>query len=169
MNFIRTAKIWFVCAIGLLLCSFMHPYYISTTEFNFNNAGKTVEITCRMFTDNIEDALEKTYKKEIDILHPKDKKEVGKLLADYINNHLKVKINNKDYPFTIIGYEKEEDAIWTYLEIKKDLKPKSIIIQNTLLYEHLPAQVNMVHVTVNGSGRQSSKVTNPDKEIKFNF
>ncbi|MDP2386543.1 MAG: hypothetical protein Q8M29_09240 [Bacteroidota bacterium] len=168
-NFIRTAKMWFVCAIGLLLCSFMHPYFVSTTEINFNSAGKTIEITCRMFTDNIEDALEKKYKKGIDILHPKDKKEVEKLLHEYINDHLKIKINGQVYAMEIIGFEKEEDAIWTYLEIKKDLLPKKVSIENTLLYEHLPKQVNMVHVTVNGANRQSSKVTNPDEEINFNF
>lgn len=168
-NFIRTAKMWFVCAIGLLLCSFMHPYFVSTTEINFNSTGKTVEITCRMFTDNIEDAIEKKYKKEIDILHPKDKKEVEKLLHEYINEHLKIKINGQIYSAEMIGYEKEEDAIWTYLEIKKDIIPKTIVVENTLLYEHLPKQVNMVHVTVNGANRQSSKVTNPDKELNFTY
>lgn len=169
LNFIRTAKLWFVCAIGLLLCSYIHPYYISTTEINFNSTTKNVDITCRMFTDNLENALEKTYKKEIDILHPKDKKEVEKLLLDYINNHLKLKINGQGYTFELVGYEKEEEAIWTYLEIKKEFNPKTVTIENTLLYEYLPAQVNMVHATVNGANRQSSKVANPDKEINFIF
>lgn len=122
-----------------------------------------------MFTDNLEDALEKAYKKKVDILNPKDRKEAEKMLLDYITKRLKICTNGQSYPLEIIGYEKEEDAIWTYLEIKKDLAPKTIEIENTLLYELLPKQINMVHVMVNGANRKSSKVDNPDKKISFIF
>jgi hypothetical protein len=152
-----------------MLCSGFHPYFVSTTEINYNNPGKTIEITCRMFTDNLEDALKKIYKKEVDLLHPKDKKETEKLLADYINKHLKITSNGQKLPLEIIGFEKEEDAIWTYLEIKKDISPKTVSIENSLLYDFLPNQINMVHVMVNGANRQSSKVSNPDKKIDFSF
>jgi hypothetical protein len=169
LNIIRTVKLWFVCAICWILCSSFHPYFVSTTEINFNPSTKTVEITCRMFTDNLEDVLEKNYKKKVDILHPTDKKEVEKLLLDYINKHVVIKVNGQAYTMELIGYEKEEEAIWTYLEIKKDIAPKNVVIENTLLYESLPSQVNMVHVTHNDNGRQSSKVSNPDKQISFTF
>jgi hypothetical protein len=152
-----------------MLCSSFHPYFVSTTEINYNNPGKTVEITCRMFTDNLEDALKKVYKKEVDLLHPKDKKEVEKLLLDYISKRLKITSDGYSFPMEIIGYEKEEDAIWTYLEIKKDLNPKTVVVENGLLYDFLPKQINMVHVTVNGANRQSSKVDNPDKKMNFTF
>jgi undecaprenyl pyrophosphate synthase len=152
-----------------MLCSSFHPYFVSTTEINYNNPGKTVEITCRLFTDNLEDALKKIYKKEVDLLHPKDKKEVEKLLLDYISKRLKITSNGQSYPMEIIGYEKEEDAIWTYLEIKKDILPKTVTVENGLLYDFLPKQINMVHVTVNGANRQSSKVENPDKKMNFTF
>ncbi|MCD6066885.1 MAG: hypothetical protein K0S33_1711 [Bacteroidetes bacterium] len=152
-----------------MLCSGFHPYFVSTTEINYNNPGKTIEITCRMFTDNLEEALKKIYKKEVDLLHPKDKKETEKLLADYINKHLKITSNGQKLPLEIIGFEKEEDAIWAYLEIKKDISPKTVSIENSLLYDFLPNQINMVHVMVNGTSRQSSKVSNPDKKIDFSF
>lgn len=91
------------------------------------------------------------------------------LLLQYIQSNLKIKINGELKSFDIIGYEKEEDAIWTYLEIKEDIKPKIVEIENTLLYKYYSQQINMMHVMVNGGNRQSSKITNPDKQISFTF
>lgn len=158
--------VYIVCWLGF---SSFHPFYISTTEINFNKATKSVEITCRMFTDNLEDALEKTYNKKIDLLHPKNKKELELLVLQYIQNNLKIKINGTQKTISIIGYEKEEDAVWTYLEIKEDIQPQQIEIENTLLYVFFPQQMNMIHVMIDGASRQSSKLINPDKKLNFKF
>lgn len=166
---LHTVKIVFMCAITWIACSAFHPYFVSTTEINYNSKNKTTEITCRMFSDNLEDALEKASGKKVDLLNPKDKKEVESLLEKYINSKLKIKTNGEYSTMSIIGYEKEEDAIWTYLEIKKEFNPKTVEIEDALLYELLPAQVNMVHATINGENRHSSKVTNPDKNIDIKF
>lgn len=170
LNFIRTVKMMFICAFcWILLSGFYHPYFVSTTEINYNLPGKTIEITCRMFTDNLEDALSKSSGKTIDLLHPSDRKAVEQLMKKYINDHLKLKTNGAVYEMEIVGYEKEEDAVWTYLEIKKDINPKKIEIENSLLYELLPKQINMVHVSINGSNRKSSKVDNPDTKMIFEY
>ena len=62
--------------------------------------------------------------------------------------------------------EKEDDVIWTYMEIEKCEKPNQINISNSLLYDFLKEQINLVQVEV-GTYKQSSKVTNPEREMKF--
>lgn len=166
---VLTVKLLFVCVFCWFLFSSFHPFYISTTEINFNKNAKSVEITCRMFTDNLEDALEKTFNKQVDILHPKDKREVELLIQQYIQSNLKIKINGVNKKPDVVGYEKEEDAIWTYLEIKEDIAPQQLEIENTLLYQFLPQQINMIHVMIDRENRQSSKLTNPDKKLNFKF
>jgi len=141
---------------------------VSVTDVKYNEQERTVQISCRTFTDNIEDALRKIYKKQVDVLHPKDKKEIENLLADYISKHIKIKVNSKLHVVNFIGYEKEEEAIWTYVEIKNVELPKLVSIENILLYDYIPQQINMVHMEVKGK-KQSSKVTNPEKELVFNF
>jgi hypothetical protein len=168
LKLLPAVKNTFWCAFLLILLSSFHPYYVSVTDLKYNEQEKTVQISCRTFTDNIEDALKKLYKKQIDILHPKDKKEVENLLTDYINKHIKIKVNGKWQTIQFIGYEKEEEAIWSYIEIKNVELPKSVVIENTLLYDYLPQQINMVHIEVKGN-KQSSKTTNPEKELVFNF
>ncbi len=164
----QAVKNTFYCTlIGLLLSSF-HPYYVSVTDIKYNETEKTLQVSCRIFTDNIEDALRKIYKKPVDVLHPKDKKEAGGLLSDYLTKHLKVKVAGKLQTLNFIGYEKEEEAVWCYLEIKNAEMPKLITVENTLLYDFLPAQMNMVHAEVKGK-KQSSKVSNPEKDLVFEF
>jgi hypothetical protein len=168
LKMVPAVKKLFCCTLLLILLSSFHPYYVSVTDIKYNKQEKTLQLSCRMFTDNIEDALEKIYKKQLDIIHPKDKKEVEGLLADYLSKHIRIQVNGKWQTAGFIGYEKEEESIWGYLEIKQTEPLKSLVVENTLLYEYLPQQINMVHVEVNEK-KQSSKVTNPEKELIFNF
>ena len=114
----------------------------------------------------MEDALKKTSKKNIDLLNPKNKTEVENILFEYITKRLAVNLNGKVQKLKFIGYEKEDDVIWTYMEIEKCEKPNQINISNSLLYDFLKEQINLVQVEV-GTYKQSSKVTNPEREMKF--
>lgn len=40
----------------------LHPFHVSTTEINHNAKDKSLEITCRIFTDDFEAILGKNYK-----------------------------------------------------------------------------------------------------------
>lgn len=155
----------------ILACLFLfagkpHPFYLSVTELKYNDKNKSLEVACKMFTNDLEGALKKTTGKKIDIVNPKDKKEVEKALFDYINKRLSINLNGKLKTLKFIGYEKEEDVIWTYMEIEKCEKPKQVNITTSLLYDFLKDQINLVSVE-SGTYKQSSKVSNPDKELKF--
>jgi hypothetical protein len=154
--------IFFVTAAGF------HPYYVSVTDIKYKESEKTLQVSCRVFTNDLENALKKIYNKPVDLLHPKDKTVTEKLLAHYILDHLKISINGKVQTLDFIGYEKEEEATWTYFEIKNAEPPKKLNIENSILYDLLPLQINMVHAEVNGT-KKSFKVTNPEKEIEFGF
>ena len=150
----------------LLFTGKPHPFYLSVTDIKYNEKNKSLEVACKMFTNDLEGALKKTTGKKVDILNTKDKKEVEKILFDYINKRLTVNLNGKTQTLKYIGYEKEDDVIWTYMEIEKCVKPKQLNISNSLLYDFLKEQINLVSFEIAGD-KQSSKVSNPDKEIKF--
>ncbi len=121
---LSAVKNLFCCGILLVLLTSFHPYYVSVTEIKYKDKEKTLQISCRVFTDNIENALKKIHKKQLDILNPKDKKEVEKLLNEYINTHLTITVNGTLQKPTFIGYEKEEEAIWAYFEVKMQFNLK---------------------------------------------
>jgi hypothetical protein len=156
------------CLAFILLVAF-HPYYVSVTEIKYVKDDESLQISCKTFTNDLEHTLRKLHNNQkIDLLHPKNKEEMDKILSAYVSSHLKITVNGKAQTLTFIGYEKEEESVWIYLEAKNTEEPRKMHIEDSILYEYLPQQINMVH-TESGEKKQSSKVTNPDKAMDFSF
>jgi hypothetical protein len=145
-----------------------HPFYVSVTEIDHNQKTKTVQVSVRVFFDDFENALDKRYKTNINILKPKDRKQVDGLISDYIKNHLQIKANNKLLTLKYLGYQIEEDAAWCYFESGKIENIQKLDIQNEILFEQHDSQINMIHATVNGK-RKSTKLDNPEKSVAFSY
>lgn len=145
-----------------------HPFYIGVINIEYNIKTQLLSVSIKLFTNDLEDALKKTSAKNIDLLNPKNKAVMETELFEYIKKRFSISINHKISTLNFIGYEKEEDAIWTYLEITKVSSPKTCTIKTRLLYDYLPSQINIVHAEINGV-KKSSKVANPDDEIELNF
>ncbi|MGL1358394.1 DUF6702 family protein, partial [Vibrio parahaemolyticus] len=48
-----------------------------------------MQVSCKVFTNDFETTLRKIHNTQVDLLHPKDKTVAEKLVAHYINSHLK--------------------------------------------------------------------------------
>jgi hypothetical protein len=148
--------------------SFFHPFFVSVTEINHNAKNQSVEVSCRIFYDDLERTLEKQSKSPIDIVHPKDKTKMNQMLNDYIKKHLAIKADGKALSLNYVGYEIQEDAAWIYFEVKGISKVKKVEIHNDILFAEHPEQINMLHVTVGGQ-RKSTKLDNPESDAGFEF
>ena len=157
---------------GFLLISLFalafHPFYLSVTELNYDKAQQQLQISCKIFTDDFEKTLRAQHKSAIDLTHPGNKVLTEKYISDYIQSHIKININKRNIAFKFIGYEIEEEAVWCYFESDKIELPSKIEITNSILYELLPDQINIVHANVNNV-RKSAKIGFPDKLILFQF
>lgn len=145
-----------------------HPYYISLVDVKYNSKQMSLQISTRMFTNDLEDALRKTSNTNIDILNPKVKSQADSILFTYIKQRLNFTVNGKKQKLSFIGYEKEDESIWAYLEIKKVPSPKKLSVDTKLLFDFLPNETNIVHAEINGV-KKSSKVTNPNSKVEFSF
>ncbi|WP_419800950.1 DUF6702 family protein [Mucilaginibacter sp.] len=145
-----------------------HPFYVSITEIKQNPASHSLEISCRMFSDDLEKALEKQYHVELDVIKPKDKTLVNKLISDYVKKRLLIHADGKALSLNYVGYEIQEDGTWSYFEVKGIDPPRKLNVHDALLFEQHPEQINMMHVTVGGQ-RKSTKVDNPDADAVFVF
>ncbi|MBA3664860.1 MAG: hypothetical protein H0W61_11725 [Bacteroidetes bacterium] len=163
-------KLLCLCSLTLLFFSFSlkHPFYLGVTDLKYNAPQKSLQGTVKLFTNDFEDAIKKVYKVQIDLINGKDKESNNTILKDYLKNHLKIKINGKAAALDLIGYENEAEAVWMYVESVNCALPKKIEIENTLLYDQVKSQINIVHCDVKGNTK-SSKVTNPEKSIVFDF
>jgi|SRR6476646_5574939 len=154
--------------ILFVFLSFFHPFYVSVTEINHNAKNKTLEISSKIFFDDLERQIENENHVQIDIIKPTDKPKVDLLIAKYIKQHLQIKVDGKVFPMNYLGYEIQEDAAWCYLEIPKVNKVKTIEINNNVLYSLHKEQINMMNVVVDGQ-RQSTKLDAPDSKAVFKF
>lgn len=157
--------------LQLLLISWLnliHPFYVSVTEITHNAKSQSVEVSCRMFNDDLEKAINKFYNTHQDIVKPADKAKLNQFIADYVKKHLQIRADGKTLQLNYLGYEIQEDAAWCYLEAKGISTVKKIDVIDDLLYTEHPEQSNMLHVTVKGE-RKSTKIDNPDATASFSF
>ena len=157
-----------VLATLFFLCGFKHPFYLGLTDLKFNTKEEVFQGSVNLFTNDLDAALKKIHNKTIDLINVKNKEEVTKILSDYLKKHFSLKINSKICNYKLIGFEREEEAIWMYVEFEKSELPKKIQVENTLLYDHLKDQMNITHIEVNNS-KKSLKVNNPEKTLQFDF
>ena len=155
---------WFFAGICLL----NHPFYVSVTEIDYKSKNKILEISCKMFTNDLESVLEKKDRVKVDLSHPADKNGADKLIGEYVASHLHIKVNGREIPFRMIGSEQESDGTWSYFEADGIPAIKRIDLSNSLLYDAFPQQINIIHITVDGV-RKSTQVTNPDPGAYLEF
>ncbi|MES2267598.1 MAG: DUF6702 family protein [Bacteroidota bacterium] len=146
----------------------MHPFYVSVTEIKHNPKTQAVEVSCRMFYDDLEHALEKDNKTPLDIVKPKDKAQLNRFINEYVKKHLSIRADGKMLNLTYVGYEVQEDGAWAYFEVKGITSVKKIDIHDDLLNALHPEQINMLHVTIGGN-RKSTKLDAPDADTSFSF
>jgi hypothetical protein len=145
-----------------------HPIFVSVTEIEHNAKEKTLEISCKIFTDDFEKTLRSTYKTYIDLLKPKDKEAMNKLVADYVQKHLLIKADGKPVALQFLGYEQDEEGIVSYYQVNNIASVKKLDITDNILFEYKEQQISIIHATVNGN-KKSTKLVNPEDKYSFEF
>lgn len=145
-----------------------HPFYVSVTEFNHNAKEGIIEISCKMFADDCENTLKQQTKTNVDITNPKDVKQLEKILNDYIQKRLQLKVDGKPVVLQWVGHEKENESVWCYLQVNDVKTVKKLDITNSLLYDLYNTQISIMHATVGGN-RKSMRINYPDKAARFDF
>ena len=134
-----------------------HPFYISVTEINHNAKDKTLEISCKLFTNDLEAVLQKERSIRLDLSSPADKKICDGYIAAYVEKNLQIQVDGKPVQLRFVGSEKEQDATWCYFQAEGVAVVKRMEIMNSLLYEGFDQEINIMHVLVGGD-RRSGKL-----------
>jgi len=134
-----------------LLTSFYHKFYVSISEVNHNTETAALEISMKIFTDDLEAALEVDTSEKLWIGDPeREAAATDSLLAVYFDKKLTLNINGEEKEAIFIGKELEADVTWCYLEIQDLSAVKSVSIDNRILMELFDDQKNLVHIYANG-------------------
>lgn len=145
-----------------------HPYFVSVTEIDHNAKEKILEISCKIFTDDFEKTLRQNYKTQVDLLKPKDKEAMNKLVSDYVIKHLQLSVNGKPVTLQYLGYEQEEEGIQSYYQVNNVPAVSRIDVVDNILYDYKKEQIGIIHTVVNGN-RKSTRLNNPGDKASFEF
>lgn len=155
---------WF--SIGVLALT--HPFFVSVTEVEHNAQDKTLEISSKIFTDDLEAVLLKNYGTLVDFKKTNEKASQDKLVADYLKKHLVLKADGKPLNLDYVGFEEEREAIWVYCQVTGVATVKKLEMDISILHDFTNSQINLIHATVGGD-RKSNKLDYPKRTVVFEW
>ena len=134
----------------LLLLGFgswsMHKFYVSLTEVRFNSESDRIEVSIRIFPDDLDRALFLSEGIHTQLAPELKLTEADSLLKMYLLDHFTLEVNGERIELEYLGKEPEADAIWCYLESEKIGEPSEYLVYNSILTYTFEDQVNIVQV-----------------------
>lgn len=147
---------------------YTHPLYVAVAEIDYKSSDKYARLVCKIFSDDLQLALEKQSGKKESIDNAGSIKKLSSEIDAYIKNHLQLKINARAKDFVFTNCEKEDNAILVYYTINNMNEIQRFEVTDTIFYELYDNQIQMVYITVNGN-RKSNRITNPQSKVAFDF
>jgi hypothetical protein len=139
---------------GLLFLSLtafsIHKFYMGIYQVNYAPEKKMLQITSRIFIDDLNDALGKKYNKKVYLGTEKESPEEMILLKKYFLEKFSVKVNGQSKLINFMSKELEGDILICYCNVKEIAKINSLEIFNTVLIDWNTEQQNITHINVLG-------------------
>ncbi|QGY42670.1 hypothetical protein GM418_03075 [Maribellus comscasis] len=127
-----------------------HPFYVSICQINYNTQNRALEISVKIFADDLMAALEQRNVKDLHLGEPQENSETDKYIFSYLKDKLQIATEEKTLDYFFLGKEMEDDAVWCYLETDEVNTFNKIEVTNTILTELFDTQNNIVQVTSKG-------------------
>ncbi|MEC4050401.1 DUF6702 family protein [Flavobacterium sp. SUN046] len=144
-------------AIGLLSFG-MHKFYTAIYQIEFVPKKKMIQITTRIFYDDLNEALEAKYHKRTFVGTEKETPEDLVVLKKYLAEKFIIKVNGQSKSMNFISKEVEDNVLICYLSIKEIAKIKTLEVENTIIMEKHSEQQNIIQANFNGE-KQSLLLT----------
>ncbi|MDE2848875.1 MAG: hypothetical protein OXO51_19390 [Gemmatimonadota bacterium] len=128
----------------------VHPFYISVCQVDHNPDTGALEMSFRIFMDDLELALETMGTERLHLGTEREAEKTDLYISRYLARHVVVEINGRHVSAAFLGKEVELDAMWCYVEVGDIPVFETMTMTNTLLLETYEDQVNLVHVNANG-------------------
>ena len=113
-------------------------------------ADHSVELTLKIFTDDLEKALLEFTGKPVHLDKEDLTQEIGGIVKRYLHAHLNILMDDQEVTLQYLGMELDYDVTWCYLEGSAPEAFHKFEIRNDLLTEIFEDQVNIINVVASG-------------------
>ncbi len=125
----------------------LHPLHFTVTNIEYNKDKKSFDISLKIFTNDIENVINKKYGKKLNLSKDDENKNSEKLINKYICDNFSIiiddkKMNKKKFILKDIKYN--ENSTWVYYEYKKVKKIKTVSINNSILMDIFNDQTSLI-------------------------
>lgn len=128
----------------------IHKFYVSIYQISYASDKKMLQITSRIFIDDINDGLEKRYSRKFHLGEPSETSEETALMQKYMSENFQLKVNGKIMPFEFRSKEIENSVLICYFRIVNISKVTSLHVRNKILFDHVTDQQNIIQTTIYG-------------------
>ena len=142
-------KLSFIVFLIPLFAFTAHKYYVSSTKIEFKKESKTVQITMRIFIDDLQETINSTFSKDFELAVPNETGEIDHLIDKYISKKFEIIINDEQKKYSYLGKEYYNDEVYLYLELENVELINSIEIKNNMLMELFSDQQNIIKLHIN--------------------
>lgn len=157
-------KIFLILTVFFSLSAFeIHKFYVSIYQINFNQKDKRLELTSRIFIDDLKAALKLKYNQKIYISEKEETQEDFNLTNKYLLENFSIKVNGVPKPINYLSKEIDTNVLICYYSIKDISKIKTLEISNTSLFNLNSEQQNIIQTNIYGK-KQSLLLTNNNEK-----
>lgn len=147
----KTILITFFGILFLMLTSFsVHKFYVALYQVNYAPEKKMLQITTRIFVDDLNSAVGKKYSKRINLGAENESVDDINFLKKYFSEKFYIKVNGQTKPILFLSKEMEGDVLICYFSMKEIQKINSLEIYNAVITEGNAEQQNIMHFNVSG-------------------
>lgn len=143
-----------------------HKFYVGVYQVDYAPEKKMLQITSRIFIDDLNDAIEKKYKLKSNVGTEKETAADVTLLKNYLSENFSVKVNGQSKTIVFVSKETEDQNVLVcYTKITDVAKIKALEVSNTILVDWNSEQQNITHFLINGTKKTVLFTESSRKEV----
>lgn len=159
----------FLVAFAFFASAFTsHKFYVAIYQINYNQGKNNLEITSRIFIDDLNNALEKKYGHVTHLGDKAESEEDVALMKKYVSEKFLIKINGQPVQLNFLSKEMESNVLICYFKCTGISKIKTLEIDNKILFDYVTEQQNIIQTTIYGK-KSSLLLTIEDPAGKLAF
>lgn len=138
----------------------VHRFYAAIYQIHYVPQKKMVQITMRIFVDDLNEGLKNKYHKQTYLGTDRESPEDVVLMQKYLADTFKISIDGKWVALHYLSKELDDAVLVCYYKCKEVTSVKSIRIENSVLTEEFPEQQNIIQY--NNDGKKQNLVLTKD-------
>lgn len=142
-----------------------HKFYVSVTNVVYAEADQALQITSRVFIDDLEAVLLERYGVDTDLATPQESAQADAYIEKYFRTKFSVALDGKVVEYKFLGKRYDVDVAVCYMEIAKvQLDSYSrMSVQNEVLTDLFDEQKNVVHIKWAGNKKSFVLIKDDNK------